>query len=70
MRGLSYEGMDLTSTVAIVKFDRNSEAKSLEEALRLMGGIDDLNTSEKAVVVKVGVFSHKARAHRRPQLTA
>lgn len=30
--------MDLTSTVAVVKFDRNSEAKSLEEALRLMGG--------------------------------
>ncbi len=53
----------MTSKVAIVKFDRNAEAKSLGEALRLIGGIEDLNTSERAVVVKVGVFSHKADNH-------
>jgi len=53
----------LTSKVAIIKFDENAEARSLKEALRLIGGIDDLNTSKRTVVVKVGVFSHKAENH-------
>ena len=52
----------MTSKVAIVKFDEN-EAESLKEALRLIGGIDDLNTPKRTVVVKVGVFSHKAGNH-------
>ncbi|TET64810.1 DUF362 domain-containing protein [Candidatus Bathyarchaeota archaeon] len=52
----------LTSKVSIVKFDEN-EAESLKEALSLIGGIDNLNTSERTVVVKVGVFSHKADNH-------
>ena len=55
--------IDLTPKVAIVKFDENTEAESLKEALRLIGGIDDLNTSKRTVVVKVGVFSHKADNH-------
>jgi uncharacterized protein (DUF362 family) len=55
--------VDLTSKVAIVKFDSNAEANALQEALRLIGGIDDLNTPKRAVVVKVGVFSHKADNH-------
>ncbi|UCE95449.1 MAG: DUF362 domain-containing protein [Candidatus Bathyarchaeota archaeon] len=46
-----------------MKFDKNMEEKSLEQALRLIDGISDLNTSKKAVVVKVGVFSHKADNH-------
>lgn len=54
--------MVLTSKVAVVKFDGN-EAESFEQAIRLIGGIDDLNTSKKAVIVKVGVFSHKAENH-------
>lgn len=58
-----YEGIILTSKVAIVKFKENSEVDSLKEALRLIGGIDDLNTSKRTVVVKVGVFSHKADNH-------
>jgi len=53
----------LTSKVAIVKFDENTETESLKEALRLIGGIDDLNISNRIVVVKVGVFSHKADNH-------
>jgi len=53
----------LTSKVAIVKFDDNTEAESMREALRLIGGTDDLNTPERTVVVKVGVFSHKADNH-------
>jgi uncharacterized protein (DUF362 family) len=52
----------LTSKVAIVEFDSN-EAESLTRAIRLVGGIEDLNTPERAVVVKVGVFSHKADNH-------
>jgi uncharacterized protein (DUF362 family) len=61
--GTFYERIDLTSKVAIVKFDDNTEAESLEEALRLIDGIEDLNTPERTVVVKVGVFSHKADNH-------
>ena len=53
----------MTSKVAIVKFDENAEAESLKEALRLIGGINDLNTSKRTAVVKVGVFSHKAHNH-------
>ena len=53
----------MTSKVAIIKFDENAEAESLKEALRLIGGIDDLSTPKKTVVVKVGVFSHKADNH-------
>lgn len=54
--------MILTSRVAIVRFD-GSEAESFRQALRLIGGIDDLNTPKRAVVVKVGVFSHRADNH-------
>ncbi len=54
--------MILTSKVAVVKFNE-SEAKSLKRALSLIDGIDDLNTSKRSVVVKVGVFSHKADNH-------
>jgi len=52
----------LTSKVAVIEFDR-CEAEPLKEALQLIGGIDDLNTAEKTVVVKVGVFRHKAGNH-------
>lgn len=61
--GTFQERIDLTPKVAIVKFDENTEAESLKEALRLIGGIDYLNTSKRTVVVKVGVFSHKADNH-------
>lgn len=59
----SMRGSILTSRVAIVKFEDNAEAESLREALSLIGGIDDLDTPKRAVVVKVGVFSHKADNH-------
>jgi len=52
----------LTSKVAIIKFD-GIEAESLKQALHLIGGTDNLNTAERSVVVKVGVFSHKAENH-------
>jgi uncharacterized protein (DUF362 family) len=52
----------LNSKVATVEFDADSAAP-LKQALDLIGGTDDLNTAEKPVVIKVGVFSHKANNH-------
>ncbi|UCH31273.1 MAG: DUF362 domain-containing protein [Candidatus Bathyarchaeota archaeon] len=53
----------MTSKVAITKFIQNAEEKALKEALDLIGGVRDLNTPEKTVVIKVGVFSHKVANH-------
>ncbi len=52
----------LTSKVAIIEFDEDP-AGALKQVLDMIGGIDDLNTAERFVVVKVGVFSHKAGNH-------
>ena len=57
------EMITVTSKVAIVKFNENAEAQALQEAIRLIGSIDDLNSTERNAVVKVGVFSHKAEHH-------
>jgi len=53
---------DVTSKVAIVKFDVDVQ-QSFERALKLIGNIDDLNTKKRPVVIKVGVFNHKAQTH-------
>lgn len=53
---------DVTSKVAIVKFDGDVQ-ESFERALKLIGNIDDLNTTERSIVIKVGVFNHKAKTH-------
>ncbi len=52
----------MTSRVAIVESD-GKDAEALNQAIRQIGGIDGLNTAERSVVVKVGVFSHKADNH-------
>jgi len=52
----------LTTKVAAVEF-KGKIAESLKQALPLIGGIDDLNTAEKSVVIKVGVFRHKEENH-------
>jgi len=52
----------LTSKVAVVEFDEKN-AVQLNRALDLIGGIVDLNAAERHVVIKVGVFSHKAENH-------
>jgi len=52
----------VTSKVAIVKFDVDVQ-QSFERALKLIGNIDDLNTKKRPVVIKVGVFNHKAQTH-------
>jgi uncharacterized protein (DUF362 family) len=52
----------LSSKVAIVKFDEDVE-EALSQALKLIEKTDDLNTAAKNVVIKVGVFDHKAETH-------
>lgn len=54
--------MALTSKVAVIEFGEKDTAP-LRQALILIGGIEDLNTATNSVVVKVGVFSHKAGNH-------
>ena len=52
----------MTSKVAIIEFEGNPR-EPLKQALDMIGRMDDLNTVERSVVVKVGVFSHKAENH-------
>ena len=52
----------MTSRVAIIEPNNNDE-EALSQAIKQIGGIDQLNTSDRPVVVKVGVFSHKAGNH-------
>ena len=57
----------VVSKVAIVEFDDDVQ-ESFELALKLIGGIDDLNTTKKTVVIKPGVFHHKKKNHPTPSL--
>jgi len=52
----------VVSKVGIVEFNGDVQ-RSLKQALKLIGNIDDLNTKERPVVIKVGVFNHKAETH-------
>jgi len=49
------------SKVAIIRFNER-ENVSLDHVLEMIGGISDLNTTRRRVVIKVGVFTTK-RAH-------
>jgi uncharacterized protein (DUF362 family) len=51
----------LGSKVAIMRFASKGDL-SIARALKLIGGISDLNTSQRRVTIKVGVFTTK-RAH-------
>ena len=50
------------SRVAVVEFDKDVPG-SLRQAIELIGGIDDLNSTERSVVVKPGVFDHRSKNH-------
>lgn len=52
----------MLSKVAIVDLSEGCRS-SFERALKLIGHTDDLNTAERAVVIKVGVFNHLGRQH-------
>ena len=53
----------MTSKVGVIEFNGNPVRETLKQATDLIGGITDLNTSKKPVIIKVGVFSHKAKNH-------
>ena len=51
----------MTVKVAVVRFDESNDL--LGEALKMIGGIEDLNSARRPVVVKVGVFDHHEKNH-------
>ncbi len=62
MRRRDEKGVSMTSKVAVVEFNGDVKA-SFKRALKFIGGIDDLNTTERDVVVKPGIFNHKKKNH-------
>ena len=51
------------SKVAVVDLQGENVQESFNQALKLIGGISDLNTAKRSVVVKVGVFDHRGTAY-------
>ncbi len=52
----------MTARVAIAEI-RGDYAKALGQAIRLIDGVEELNSPQRPVVVKVGVFDHAAPNH-------
>lgn len=52
----------MVSKVAVVEFNGDVQGP-FKHALELIGNIDDLNTTEDPVVIKVGVFDHRTKTH-------
>lgn len=52
----------MTPRVAIVETNGDAQG-SLKRALKPIGGIDDLNTEERSVVLKSGIFDHRKENH-------
>jgi uncharacterized protein (DUF362 family) len=52
----------LTAKVAVVKTNDDAQA-AMKKALKLIGKIDDLNTKDRQVVIKVGVFDPESGGH-------
>ncbi|MGD2246994.1 MAG: DUF362 domain-containing protein [Candidatus Methanofastidiosia archaeon] len=52
----------MVSKVAVVDSSENVQ-KAFKKALRFIGDIDDLNTKERPLVIKVGIFNHKKGHH-------
>jgi len=57
----------MVSKVAIVEFDGDIQA-SFEQTLKLIGGIEDLDTAERSVVIKVGVFDARGDNYAKPNV--
>jgi uncharacterized protein (DUF362 family) len=55
-------GTKMTSKVAVVPIE-GDYSKSLEKAIELIGGIDDLNTKRRKVAIKVGIFNPPSHHH-------
>jgi uncharacterized protein (DUF362 family) len=52
----------MVAKVALVEL-RKDARRSLEQAMELIGGTDDLNTSKRTVVTKLGVYDHRQKNH-------
>lgn len=52
----------MSSKVAVVKLNKDFQG-CFQRALKLIGEIDDLNSSRRNVVIKVGVFDHRSEHH-------
>ena len=52
----------MVSKVAVLPID-GDHAGQLREAIRLIGGIDDLNSARKSVAIKVGIFNPHSDHH-------
>ncbi|MEM3458612.1 MAG: DUF362 domain-containing protein [Candidatus Bathyarchaeia archaeon] len=51
-------------SVKVAVVELGSDVKqSFNQAIQLIGGIDNLNTPERSIVIKVGVFDHKTSHH-------
>jgi len=62
---------DVTSKVAVIEFSDDANVQeSFKKALKLIGKIDDLNTEDRSVVVKLGVFDHKKEQHTTPSVVS
>lgn len=57
----------MVSKVALVEFDDNVQ-EAFKQAIELIGGIEDLNTAKRSVVIKPGVFDHREKNHPSPSL--
>jgi uncharacterized protein (DUF362 family) len=57
----------MRSKVALVETGGDIN-RALKKAIRLLGGIDDINTKEKEVVIKVGIFNPKTPHHTSPEI--
>ncbi len=53
------------SKVALVEVDHHAQA-AVSQAIDLVGGFDEARTKKTSIVVKVGVFNHKARRTNYP----
>ena len=51
----------MAGKVAVARLGKN--LGSFREALKQIGSIEDLNSPDRTVVIKVGVFNHKAQNH-------
>ncbi len=51
----------MAGKVAVARMGRNAD--SFRKALKQIGSIEDLDSPDKSLVIKVGVFNHKAQNH-------
>jgi len=57
-----FAGGKLASKIAIVELDGDVQG-AFRQALKLIGEIDDLNSEERSVVIKPGIFDHRKKSH-------